>query len=99
MLRNAKLFENIKKAFNNEFITPSGRMSSNTQTAYVIALAFNLFPEDKIDDAAQRLADDVKQFGHLTTGFLGANLINKVLSQHDKNNCVLMRDVEKKLKV
>ena len=86
----AQLFENIKKAFNNEFITPSGRMSSNTQTAYVIALYFNLFPDDKIEEAAQRLADDVQKFGHLTTGFLGANLINKVLSQHGYTDLAYM---------
>ena len=86
----AQLFEHIKAAFNKEFITPSGRLSPNTQTAYVIALYFNLFPEDKIESAAKRLADDVKQFGHLTTGFLGANLINKVLSQHGYTDLAYM---------
>jgi len=86
----AQLFDHIKSAFNKEFVTPSGRMSSNTQTAYVIALAFDLFPEDKIESAAKRLADDVQQFGHLTTGFLGANLINKVLSQHGYTDLAYM---------
>lgn len=86
----AELFEHIKEAFNKEFITPNGRMSSNTQTAYVIALAFNLFPEDKVDEAARRLAEDVKNFGHLTTGFLGANLINPVLSNHGYTDLAYM---------
>lgn len=86
----AQLFEKIKEAFNKEFVTPSGRMSSNTQTAYVIALAFNLFPEDKVEAAAKRLAEDVKKFGHLTTGFLGANLINLVLSQHGYSDLAYM---------
>lgn len=78
----SELFEKIKTAFNKEFVTPSGRISPNTQTAYVIALAFNLLPEDQVDQAVQRLVDDVKKFRHLTTGFLGANLINLVLSQY-----------------
>lgn len=76
------LFEKIKAAFNKEFVTPNGRMSSNTQTAYVVALAFDLLPKDQIADAAKRLEEDVKKFRHLTTGFLGANLINLVLSEH-----------------
>jgi len=67
----AELFQNIKTAFNKEFITPNGRMSSNTQTAYVVGLHFNLFPEDQVAAAAERLAEDVKKFGHITTGFLG----------------------------
>jgi alpha-L-rhamnosidase len=84
------LYEKVKTAFNKEFITPNGRMSSNTQTAYVIALAFNLIPEDQIDDAAKRLADDVRKFGHLTTGFLGANLLNLVLSDHGYTDVAYM---------
>jgi len=84
------VYEKVKVAFNKEFITPNGRMSSNTQTAYVIALAFNLIPEDQIDDAAKRLADDVKKFGHLTTGFLGANLLNLVLSDHGYTDVAYM---------
>ncbi len=85
-----ELFEKIKAAFNKEFVTPSGRMSSNTQTAYVIALAFDLFPEDQTDLAAKRLAEDVKNFGHLTTGFLGANLINLVLSKYGYTDLAYM---------
>jgi alpha-L-rhamnosidase len=86
----AELFQNVKTAFNKEFITPNGRMSSNTQTAYVVGLHFNLFPEDQVAAAAERLAEDVKNFGHITTGFLGANLINKVLSQHGYTDLAYM---------
>src|SRR5207302_342812 len=39
------LEEKIKSAFQKEFVTPSGRLSSNTQTAYALALAFELLPE------------------------------------------------------
>ena len=77
-----KLWDNIQKAFQHEFMTPSGRLSSNTQTAYVLALAFNLIPDSLIDTAAKRLADDVKKFKHLTTGFLGTPLLCSVLTEH-----------------
>ena len=67
----AQLSGDIKKAFQKEFVTPAGRLVSHTQTAYSLALAFDLLPEDLIPKAAKYLADDVKKMGHLTTGFVG----------------------------
>jgi len=78
----ADLLSNIKKAFNAEFVTPSGRLASNTQTAYSLALAFDLLPENLRAQAAGRLAEDVRKFKHITTGFLGAPLICRVLSNY-----------------
>src|SRR5215467_6054239 len=69
------LEEKIKGAFQKEFVTPNGRLASNTQTAYALALAFDLIPEGERAQAAARLAADLKKFGHLTTGFLGAPLL------------------------
>ena len=76
------LKEKIKNAFQREFMTPTGRLSSNTQTAYVLALAFNLVPENLKASAAGRLADDIRKFGHITTGFLGTPLICHVLTEN-----------------
>jgi alpha-L-rhamnosidase len=76
------LFEKIKQAFQTEFVTPNGRLTSNTQTAYSLALAFDLLPENLKARAAERLADDVKNFKHITTGFVGANLISQVLTDN-----------------
>ena len=70
----------IKAAFMREFVTPNGRLSSNTQTAYTLALTFDLLPESMRAEAADRLAADVRKFGHLTTGFLGASGLNWALS-------------------
>jgi len=78
----AGLLSNIKKTFNAEFVTPSGRLASNTQTAYSLALAFDLLPENLRAQAAGRLAEDVRKFKHITTGFLGAPLICRVLSDY-----------------
>ena len=76
-----QLFEQIKVAWNREYVTASGRLSSNTQTAYALALEFHLVPDDQRDDAGQRLAANVRQFGHLTTGFLGTPYLTSALSE------------------
>ena len=76
-----ELFERIKSAWNREYVTASGRLSSNTQTAYALALEFNLLPEAMRADAGRRLAADVRQFGHLTTGFLGTPYLTDALSR------------------
>ena len=76
------LVEKIKSAFQREFVTPNGRLSSNTQTAYALALAFELLPEAMRPEAAARLAADVRKFGHLTTGFLGTPVLCQTLSDY-----------------
>jgi alpha-L-rhamnosidase len=77
-----ELMEKIKDAFAKEYITPNGRLSSNTQTAYVVTLSFGLVPTPLEKVAAKRLADDVNKFGHITTGFLGAADICHVLTSY-----------------
>jgi alpha-L-rhamnosidase len=72
----------IKAAFQKEFVTATGRLTSNTQTAYVLALSFGIMPDDMREIAAKRLADDVNYFGHLTTGFLGTPLICDALTEN-----------------
>ncbi|HEV2399480.1 MAG TPA: glycoside hydrolase family 78 protein [Candidatus Sulfotelmatobacter sp.] len=76
------LLDHIRAAFQQEFVTPNGRLSSNTQTAYALALAFDLLRESQRKQAAERLADDVNHFKHLTTGFLGTPVLCKALSDY-----------------
>jgi alpha-L-rhamnosidase len=78
----AELLEKIKRVFSEEFVTPNGRVASNTQTAYSLALAFDLVDDSMKEAAARRLVQDVRQFKHITTGFLGASPICHVLSDH-----------------
>jgi alpha-L-rhamnosidase len=75
------MLEKVKKVFHDEFVTANGRLASNTQTAYSLALAFDLIAPDMKQIAAKRLADDVRRFEHITTGFLGASPICHVLSE------------------
>lgn len=80
--RYEKLSGDIRTAFIREFVTPSGRLVSNTQTAYALALSFNLIPEELIAKSAAYLANDVRKMKHLTTGFVGTPLLCKALSDH-----------------
>lgn len=78
----AELLGKIKAAFNREFVTPDGRVASNSQTSYVLALHFDLLPEDLRPKAAARLAEQVRKFNyHLTTGFVGTPYLCSVLSR------------------
>jgi len=78
----AALEGKIKAAFLREFVTANGRISPKTQTAYALALEFDLLPAEMRKEAAARLAADVKKFGHLTTGFLGTPVLCKALSDN-----------------
>ena len=81
----AELREHIRQAFQQEFLTGSGRLSPNTQTAYAIALHFGLLPEDQRAQAAGRLAADIHRRGnHISTGFLGTPYICFALSQNQQ---------------
>jgi alpha-L-rhamnosidase len=75
------LLKRIKAAFLREYVTPTGRLVSGTQTAYVLALEFDMLPETLRDQAAGRLVKNIQDYNyHLTTGFLGTPYLCHVLS-------------------
>ncbi|QNA42674.1 alpha-L-rhamnosidase [Lacibacter sediminis] len=79
----SNLLQKIKEAFLKEYTTPNGATMSNTQTSYVLALQFDLFPEAMRQQSADRLVANIKQYGnHLTTGFLGTPYLCHVLSRY-----------------
>ncbi len=86
----AKLSADIKKAFVHEFVAPSGMLVSNTQTAYLLAIAFDLLPADLVPKSAAYLAEDVEKFKHLTTGFVGTPLLCKTLSAQGYDELAFM---------
>ncbi len=76
------LLKKIKQAFAREYMTPNGRLVSGTQTAYVLALQFDMLPDPLRAQAAERLAENVKSYNnHLTTGFLGTPYLCHVLTR------------------
>ena len=81
------LLKKIKEAFLKEYMTPSGRLVSGTQTAYVLALNFDMLPEDLRTQAADRLAENIRSYDtHLTTGFLGTPYLCHVLTRFGHND-------------
>jgi alpha-L-rhamnosidase len=81
------LLAKIKAAYMHEYVTPSGLISSDTQTAYVLALQFDMLPEGLRQQAAHRLVVNIEQYdNHLTTGFLGTPYICHVLSRFGYTN-------------
>ncbi len=77
-----QLSKRLREAYLREYVTPGGRLASNTQTAYVLALQFGLLPTDMRQQAADRLAENIELYGHLTTGFLGTPYLLEVLARH-----------------
>jgi alpha-L-rhamnosidase len=63
---------------------------SHTQTAYLLAIAFDLLPENLVKKSAAYLADDVKKFKHLTTGFVGTPLLCQTLSDQGYDDLAFM---------
>ncbi|MFD1630274.1 family 78 glycoside hydrolase catalytic domain [Pseudopedobacter beijingensis] len=82
-----KLLPLIKEAFAKEYLTPNGRLVSSTQTAYVLALQFDILPENLRKQAAERLVENIKEYNyHLTTGFVGTPYLCHVLTRFGYND-------------
>ena len=76
------LLKNVKDAFLKEYVSPNGRLVSSTQTAYVLALQFDMLPESMRYLAADKLVGNIKKYNnHLTTGFLGTPYLCEVLTR------------------
>lgn len=78
-----KLYVNIKKAFAGRYLNEDGNLSVQTQTAYAVALAFELLPEENRSMAAATLAGLIRDNdGLLRTGFVGTPYLCFALSQN-----------------
>ena len=76
------LHAKILEAFAEEFITPFGRLSVNTQTSTVLALMFNLVAGTTKERTVKKLLELLEESKfHLKTGFVGTPYLNLVLSQ------------------
>ncbi|WP_216852781.1 glycoside hydrolase family 78 protein [Phytoactinopolyspora halotolerans] len=77
----AALAARVREAFNDEYVTPTGRMAADSQTAFALALEFGLLqkPEQR-ERAGRRLADLVHDNHYrIGTGFVGTPLIADAL--------------------
>ncbi|MFE7468416.1 family 78 glycoside hydrolase catalytic domain [Streptomyces sp. NPDC057499] len=101
--RYGRLAEGIRCTFAERFVTSRGptgeeagegtggepvvRIAGDTQTGYLLALAFELLPAGQAAGAARRLAGLVESAGPaLLTGFLGVALAAPVLDAHGRSD-------------
>ena len=83
--RYADLFMRIRAAFNRAFVDGEGRICGNSQTDYLMALAFDLAPKAQRAQVFGHLLERLeKHQWHLTTGFLGVNLLLPVLTENGR---------------
>ncbi len=76
------LHRQIVDAFRRRFITPDGLVASGTQTAYVLALHFDLVEESVRATTVRELVRDIeKRKYHLATGFVGTPYLLEVLEK------------------
>jgi alpha-L-rhamnosidase len=75
----------VKDAYVKEYMTSSGRLVSGTQTAYVLALQFDMLPESLRTSAVEKLVDNIQSYNtHLSTGFLGTPYLCEVLTRYGR---------------
>jgi alpha-L-rhamnosidase len=82
-----KLHGQIVSAFQKAYVTPDGRIVGHCQTAYLLALGFDLLPTKLRPVAFRHLVDLISaRNDHLTTGFLGTPLLCPVLTRFGRTD-------------
>ena len=81
------MFEKVRVAFQGEFLREDGRLAVETQTAYLLALAFDLLPAGVRARATEHLVEDIRSLDwHLSTGFIGISHLNPQLTLNGRTD-------------
>ncbi|MGW1344607.1 glycoside hydrolase family 78 protein [Kribbella sp. NPDC002412] len=81
--RYGELRERIAAAFVREFVDADGKVRGDTQTGYLLPLAYGLLPEEHEQAAVKHLVADLEARGRaLTTGFAGVALLCPILAKY-----------------
>ncbi|WP_424921831.1 family 78 glycoside hydrolase catalytic domain [Streptomyces sp. wa1] len=79
--RYGELADEVADAFRHRYVLASGRMTSDSPTAYAVALAFDLLTPSQRQPAGDRLAQLVSEDDAcIATGFVGTPLICDALT-------------------
>jgi alpha-L-rhamnosidase len=77
-----KLFNEIRANFQQKFVKPDGSIAGHSQTAYCLAIYFDLLTEEQRTQAAAHLVDRIKDKDyHLSVGFVGVSLLLPTLTE------------------
>jgi alpha-L-rhamnosidase len=81
-LKYGQLASRIRDAFVSEYVTPAGRIMSDSQTGYALAIRWGLYGSaQQRSNMGARLADLVRGSGYrIGTGFVGTPLIADALA-------------------
>jgi alpha-L-rhamnosidase len=81
--RYRDLYARIREAFAKAYVSADGTVKGDTQTAYVLALGFDLIPAPELRaKAAERLVKNIEARNwHLSTGFVGTRDLMRVLTE------------------
>ena len=80
----AEVARRIREGFNKRFLNPqTGKYESETQTSYVLPLAFGLVPDRVRSKVVENLVTDiiVRHHGHLTVGLVGMQWLMETLTE------------------
>jgi alpha-L-rhamnosidase len=76
------LFASVRAAFNKAYVATDGKIKGDTQTAYVLAIAYDLLDPPMTKLAADHLVQHIEsRGGHLATGFVGTKDLMLALSK------------------
>jgi alpha-L-rhamnosidase len=85
--RFTELHGRIVSAFNRHYVTADGRVAGDTQTAYLLALGFDLIPPKLHSASIAHLERTFKRRNyHLCTGFVGTPLLCPVLTRFGRTD-------------
>lgn len=77
-----ELYDNIKAEFQTRYVNADGSLKQTTQTAYLLALKLDLFPNDDAKNKGITYLNNLiaNNGNKLGTGFVGTAIINQTLS-------------------
>jgi alpha-L-rhamnosidase len=80
--RYAGVAEQVRRAWLAEYVTPAGRILSDAQTSYALAIEFGIADGELAERMGERLAWLVRRDGYrISTGFVGTPLVADALTR------------------
>ena len=81
------LYQAVREELNEEYVTPHGRLLTETQTACALMLHHGLLKEEYRDRVAKALLENLTNHrNHLTTGFVGTPCLCHTLTELGKHD-------------
>lgn len=86
-LHYRSLYDDIRSEFQQRYMTADGNLKQTSQTAYLLALRFDLLPEPYRQAARDSLRQRIETNDYcLSTGFVGTGILCKTLTDEGMND-------------